>query len=579
MTARMTPAATDTIEVGPDDTLVDVLDRIRAGGQAPLVLVIPGQSGLFLTAAEFRTLHAVAEHGRHAVTVRTADPHRVQLARLLGFDVDVVAPPAPKPAPPPVVAPPLAPEPEPDVESSISADDAVAVWPEAVEHQPVPGLAQRWRDRLSARLAARPAPAAPPLESAPASDEDALAAIPATLDDEAAAGPIHWPGVRRRPRPIVVTGAVALAVLLWFGLNYLVPTATVKLRLAAMPINSSLVFDVTATGEPRDDEAAIALKGTPRQVSVTYEGTLPTTGRRAEPDAVASGTVRFANPTAGDITIDVGTVLVSASGAEFTVVEPVTVPGLDPATQRPGQADGAVRAATGGTSGNVGVGEIGGKLPNGVFYSNREQPTTGGTDREIAVVSEADQATLMAQAEEATLELVAAAVATADPTQAIVPPTLVVDARSNAFDQEVGAAANFLALSSEIAVTVLTYDEAAASNAIAEHLGEQLAATVPPGYRLGPVALDADDFTVIGGDATGGRFAVDAAARADLAMRPEQERELANQLAGKSPQEAAALLAAAPEIVEHEIVPGFRFFWSDTLPANPDRISFDVSGD
>src|SRR5690606_13807688 len=104
----MTPATRDgaanVIAIGPDDSLLDVFDRVRAAGQTPVELRIPNESPLFLTAAEFRTLRDVTDHGRHEVTIRTPDSHRLQLAKLFGLDVartpgPVPPPPAPKPLP------------------------------------------------------------------------------------------------------------------------------------------------------------------------------------------------------------------------------------------------------------------------------------------------------------------------------------------------------------------------------------------------------------------------------------------------------------------------------------------------
>lgn len=617
----MTPGVKDgpasTIAIGPDDTLLDVFDRIRAAGQTPVELRIPNESSLFLTAAEFRTLRDVTDHGRHVVTIRTPDPLRLQLAKLFGLDVSRAAVVAPaKPAPPPIekggpdgqpATPATTSAPAPaetsdaagtegereaqdeasasapvdEPVSSISESEAVARWPEPVDLLPVPSAPRRLVDRVSAAVAPRrPVPAAEPetdsaVEPEPVTVADAETeqnSTPVAATDDPPW--VRWAGGRALPSPAVLIGAaVVLAVALVVVVAFLLPSARVRLELASVPINSALLFDVTASGQPLDGQAAFALPGEQAEATVVYEASIPTTGVETIPDAAATGSIRLANPTSSPITVEAATILTTEAGVEFALTEAVEVPAADPVTSAPGQAEAAIEAVDPGTGGNVGTGEIGGRLPNGVYYSNRESGTTGGAEREVPVVAQADLDALLTMAEEALPGLVAEELAL-DDGRGIVVPSLTVRDGTDDFNQPAGAEAETVTLRAERTVSVLTYNEAEASERLAEALGEQLSASIPSGYELGPLAIGSDAVTAIEGSADGGRFRVDAEARASLAMTEATETELASQLAGKSPAEVGEILSAWPEVTSYEIEPGFRLFTSN-LPMNAGRIEID----
>lgn len=224
------------------------------------------------------------------------------------------------------------------------------------------------------------------------------------------------------------------------------------------------------------------------------------------------------------------------------------------------------------------TGQIGGRLPNGVFYSNRQGPTAGGSNREVQTVAQADLDELRQMADAGVTGLVEAELLAeeagtgADP--AVVPPTLMVLESEETFDQELGAEAESVSLRAERTVSVLTYDQAVVAARLVRELGDQLQRTLPEGFQLGPVALGSDDVSVVEGTTEGARFQVNAAAQADLVLTDAKRAELAQQLAGKSEAEVATILNAMPEVSSFEIEPGFRLF-SSSMPANAGRIEID----
>jgi hypothetical protein len=616
MTSGVKDGPASIIAIGPDDTLLDLFDRIRATGQTPVELRIPNDSSLFLTAAEFRTLRDVVDHGRHAVTIHTPDPLRVQLAKLFGLDVALTAAVSPnRPSTPPVkpaaaaatlnsaapaaqptknesdaaaepprLAPGLVSPPDEPV-SSISEAEAVAQWPEAVVLTPVPPAPRRLLDRLGVGVASgqrsRAAEPEPVVSTDPAVSDEPLTDQPAVEiagETEAVADAepsrLPWMGDRRRPSSLVLVGVALFAALVIItAVTFILPSARVRLVLASLPINTELLFDVTADGRPLDERAAFALPAEPVEMSVVVEVSVPTTGVEVVPDGVAAGTVRLANPNPTEVPVEAGTILTTESGVEFSLAEPVVVPAADPDTAGPGEIDIAIQAVNPGTGGNVGTGEIGGRLENGVYYSNRQVATTGGSEREVSVVAQTDIDQLRAAADAESVEQVAAQLP-GNGQQAVVAPTLSVLDSTETLDQEVGAEAETISLRAERTVSVLTYDQTEASQRLGDVLSEQLAATVPDGYEFGPIAIGAEDISLVDGTTAGARYRVNSEASAPLALSPDHRTELAGRLAGKSPDEAQQILESLPEVTTFQIERGFGLFTSN-LPANAGRIEID----
>jgi hypothetical protein len=70
------------ILAGEGDGLPEVLQALRSTGGDQATVVIPPESGLFLTASEFRALKSTAEQVGVTVTVETDDRLRRQLAQM-----------------------------------------------------------------------------------------------------------------------------------------------------------------------------------------------------------------------------------------------------------------------------------------------------------------------------------------------------------------------------------------------------------------------------------------------------------------------------------------------------------------
>ncbi|MBA2595057.1 MAG: baseplate J/gp47 family protein [Chloroflexia bacterium] len=547
-----------SVVITSEDTLPGVVERLRSaaqGGQT-VDLVVPIDSALLLTAREFRSLKEAIDEDRLPVLLRTSDPLRLQLAERLGIPARalprarvmaaaVAVPPAP-PARTPV------PQPQPPDNGD---------WPgETSVTGPVPR--------------ADPDRSWPRLDQADALARDGEELAGPDQDQDAGSEPMLSNPPRRWLPVAVVLGVLVIGAFL--ALNLLVPQATVRIVPRSAPLIGSVMFDVTADGQPLDAGAVFALAPQERQVEVVWESAAPVTGVRLEPDGTASSAIELRNASAEPLTIDAGTAVATETGVAFTFVEAVTVPAADPASGAPGAATGRVQAEAPGAAGNVGTGELGGRLPNGVYYSNRMGPAGGGSDKEFPVVAQADLEALSAAAIGAAPTLAATAVAETEPGAALLPATVSVAAQRDEFDHEVGEDTESVSLQATMTIVVQTYDGAAASADYEQRLASSLADDAPAGFALEPEEIVFGEPVAMEETERGIRLEVTAEADANAVLDEAERSALAAALAGASPEQATAILAESTDIADFSIE--YQPSWlAPQMPKNAARIQFEVA--
>jgi hypothetical protein len=543
-----------TVVVTSDETLPDIVARLReaANGGRTVDLVIPIDSALLLTAREFRSLKDAIDEDRVAVRMRTADPLRLQLAGRLGIPASAL--PRPRVMAAPAV---LAAEPP-----------QTLVEPPVVNDEDWPG------ETAVAAPIVRPAPESHwPGQNGLDGESDVVEmnGEPVPESDRERA-PVNPP---RRWLP-VAAALVALVVAALLGIRFVLPQAVVTIVPRTAPVAAAMVFDVTTDGQPIDDEAAFAMAPQQRQVEVVWEGSAPVTGVRVEPDGTASSAIELRNASAEPLVVESGTTVATETGVEFAFNETITVPAADPATGRPGAASGTVQAVQAGSGGNVETGEIGGRLPNGVYYSNRMQPAAGGSDKEFPVVAQEDLDALRAAAESAAPQLAAEAIARDQPGEKILSSTVTVSGQDDAFDHQAGEDAAEISLQSTLIVDVMTFDGDVASTRYEQILVDRLGAEAPDGFAVepddilfeGPIETDDSD--------RGVRLEVKARADAIAELDEAERAALVEELAGASAEYAVAILARRPEIAEFTV--DYHPAWlPEEMPSNTGRIQLELA--
>lgn len=277
-----------TVVVGDDESLADVLERVRtaAAGGHTVHLIVPVESPLLLTASEFRTLKAALDDERLAVVVRTPDPLRLKLGERLGLQMQAAS--LRKTPTPPLTAVPQTPTPAVQElpEPVYTGPDPVLLWPAQVTE--VPDVT--------------------------------------TDEDETAATPVL---VRRNPPRRWLPVALLLALLVVgaaFVFRALTPQAIVRYVPRTQEVSAAIVFDATTDGQPLGDGAAFAFPTQQQQIEVTWTGQTGATGSETVPDKQASGPIELRNAGSAPTTVDAGTTVTTEDGVEFTFTDAIEVP-------------------------------------------------------------------------------------------------------------------------------------------------------------------------------------------------------------------------------------------------------------
>lgn len=674
-----------TIIVDPTDALHDVLGRIRAAaaGRRPVRLEIPPGAALFLTATEFRQLKDAIDQVGVPFVVGTADPLRLQLARMLGLQTSAeeipsaprLAPSPPRPSPPttsqtrspgdrgggapaqsaaaPTTSMRKAPnrrsasttEPPPpptgttmpdtmpvstaesaspatqltlvarsstdsaqSVKTSASEADAddtpgdLASQPEPIE---TGTTAEEAADRpiSAAATSVTAAPAATPVDSparaadeSPSATPDASASAPRPQPTTAA--PAASPAVapdepaeeeetqaeRRSIRerlpgwrwPVWAALALALIIAGTLAAYWLIPSAVVTVALERQQLTGEVQVEIVPAGDAPAGDGSLAVEATRRTVIVTFEDSIPTTGTRAVPDATAEGTVRLANIQPTEIVVDAGTKVTAVDGVEFEFVERVVVP--PGAVDAPSTATATVRATQPGTAGNTPVGELGGRLPSGLYFANRDGPIEGGTDRMTKTVAEADQAELRKRADAAIPELSLAEFAKVPEGDGVLPSSIEVGDGEDSFDLDVGQDAETLTFTATRPVSALTYDRDVLLDLAGDKLRDQLAASTPAGFDFAEETLSLSEPTLVEDRPDGGQVTISGTADARANLTDDERDDLVDALAGSKPDDAAREIETIPRITGFTI--DYRPDWlPDRMPHNTGRITIRETSD
>jgi len=163
-------------------------------------------------------------------------------------------------------------------------------------------------------------------------------------------------GLTRVLAPVLL-GLVLLALLLWLATSLLNPSATLTVRARAIPVTAeNPVIVHTYTTAPPRKRSGVYTRLYPSAPQVAGSVTLPVNGTQTVPGAVATGQIELRNPSGRPVVVPSGSAFTTYLNAHsFVTTQSITVPAarftFDGAVY--GKAAVAIKAAVGGTSGNV----------------------------------------------------------------------------------------------------------------------------------------------------------------------------------------------------------------------------------
>ncbi len=374
----------------------------------------------------------------------------------------------------------------------------------------------------------------------------------------------------------VIGAAIATVLFITLVLGiFVLSSASVTLALESGRVNGTVDCEIVAPGE--SGNASVVIQGERTVFDVSYTGSVPTTGTRAVPDASATGRVRFSNPTDQNATIAAGTELMAHGGQTYRVASDVTVAAGNAALGQFGSGEAVAEAVNPGTAGNLAVGQVAGKLDNGVFYSNRDAPMAGGTDREIKTVQPTDVQTLHASASEQLRQIAATGNGgNLDPDTQVVPATVELSEPAYTDDLQAGDDGDQVSTTATATATVLTYSNRDLRLQATDALIPVLSAQLTPGLQLSEstVKLTAQG-TPSEQTARGASFEVSGVANTTASLSDEEAQALADELAGSSASDVNSILTANERISSYDVTysPGWL---PDRMPNSADRIDITV---
>ncbi|MEA2598825.1 MAG: hypothetical protein QOF01_5294 [Thermomicrobiales bacterium] len=552
-----------SVLVSLSDSLPDVLNRLGKSTGSTVSLVIPAASSLFLTASEFRALQAAADRARIAVTVTTDDPLRQQLAAL--FKLPIAAPeldndPASTNGNTPNAEQSPSPTQPPATESTSNAADETGTAEESL-----PLLPNVESDT-------------PTSPHAPTSAYSTDGTEPDPRGDLFAESPPVAPGrlsvVSDRVRAttkhqrLIAAGSLAAALVVTYLAAFLFLTSvTVVLTLRRQAISRDLTVAVAAPGISAP-AADLTIAATPVTFAVSSTQTMNATGSKTVGDAAAHGKVSLSNPTTKNVTVEAGTQLEDKiTGTKYAIANTVELPaGKNGA---PGFGEAEVTCLQPGTIGNRDQGLLSGRLPNGVYYANREAPIAGGTDKQIAVVAQADLDALQAQA---TTDMEARAAAhSPGPELVVLAPSIQLSQPSFTPDHQVDQESTTVTLQATAQVTALAYLPTELRDRVADALG----ATSPDGYEIDRSSLQLSEPSASGGNAQATLLALHADASARAILTPENRSQIAETIAGDDEAAAKTYLTTLPGVENYAI--RYSPSWlPNRIPSSADRVHVET---
>lgn len=567
----MTEAGNATrLLIDPQESLPEVLTRLRAIPGGLVVLTIPDHCPLLLTATEFRALKDVAEQQHVQLTLDTEDRLRLQLASMFGLAPNGAAPVAG-----PVANGAVAPSRSPGGRSlggwraarqRAEAETAAAEGEPSEEVAPDPiAVSRRRRTHLYE----------PEFADQQRADAEANGGLNGSaldyLDEEPA------PGVNARlVGRLVAAGIVVLAILLFVAWFYL-PAVTVQLTLQQQPLTTNLIYSVAAPGANVPNDSAFSVQATQAHADVNFTVTAKATGVKKQPDKTAAGTVELRNPGTKSVKVPQGTKLSTLAAGGYATLQDVEVPAAK-GDKKPGEATVEVTASTPGTAGNLPQGYLTGKLDQlNIYYSNRSAAIAGGTDRSIAVVSDQDIQAIEAKAQH-DLNTIAADAWQGQLPQgtALVKSSVQANNPSMIVNQKAGDQIDTVTLTGTVKATGLTYNQADVERQARVAVAKRMGGQVPQGFELDQSSILLSAPQLIADAPDSAQFTLSANGTARTTFDQNKQDALRDSLAGKSAADAGGVIKSEAAVKNATISyqPGW---WPHRMPQSGSRITVRVA--
>jgi len=363
-----------------------------------------------------------------------------------------------------------------------------------------------------------------------------------------------------------------LAAVVVFGVTRVLPRASVTLTV----LPKALTLQDTISIDPQRTDIDMEKKIIPAnklEKVVTGEKTVPATGKKKIGEA-AKGSVTISNKTLSSYTLKKGTILTHGA-LRFSLVGDVSIASASENITKDvrtyGKATVGVVSETIGPEGNIPANAdfTLKDYSSDTLSARNEQPFTGGTSKEVTVVSRADTDTLL---KSLTADLIEKAKTELSQSvsgkERMIDQTVKTVVKEKLFIEEIDQEAKDLHGTLTVSVSAFTYNE----EDVKSLLSRVLEKDIPSGYTVNPGRISVSIGEVI--VAKDGKMSAKASLSAG-AIPGINEEYIKKTIAGKKLSAVENELKTIPGVASAE----FIFKWSfmkDVLPVNPDHISITV---
>jgi hypothetical protein len=370
---------------------------------------------------------------------------------------------------------------------------------------------------------------------------------------------------------MLIIGVVAVVFLLGGFIYWTVPHATVTVLELPKSISDSQQITIDPTATVVDAENRI-IPGSKQQQSVSEDKTIAVTGKKNVGDP-AKGSVTIYNKTLEAQSLSKGTTLTSGS-LEFTLDGDTSVASAseDLGGRTYGKATAAITASQIGANSNIAAATtftVKG-FSSDEITANNPQALTGGTSREVTVVSRADYDALVTAAQKDLVDQAKQGLtASVGGTAKLIEDTIQTTVTDKSFAQELDQEATQLSGKVTVTVSGISYSD----DDVKTLLKAFIAKDIPQGFTLSESRTQVSLNNVVvkkdGKITATATIKTDAGPTVDIAA-------IQKNLAGKKISDAEKYLRAMPGIAGMEV--SFRMsFGKSRLPINAKNISVGLA--
>ncbi len=241
-------------------------------------------------------------------------------------------------------------------------------------------------------------------------------------------------------------------------LPYLLTRAEVIMNFNPIEINRQVNVTLDANATNLSGNIIPAHKKT---LNLNFSDSLDTTGQKETGDK-SKGQITVLNQSDKIQNVPKGSILTHESGKQYELLSSVQLPpstidyGTGTITMGQGKAD--IIAADIGPDFDLGQDSRLSFKDSSTLHAKTSTPITGGSKRQVQVVSETDKANLTKRVNDSLDERIDEKVKTEASLEGILPGTLFVDKRQLDFNREVGEEANQLQVDAALTLSLLQID-------------------------------------------------------------------------------------------------------------------------